>query len=362
MVVDKAHPEAGFIEFEPIAIGLVDLVAVVVASACLLLVMAGWVVGWLISELLGGIAIGPIHPFRSLGGDIQNVMLGIAQPLIRFMKPIGHAAWSIAMTVWRFVYVVTTVMGSMALRITGVSQQSQDGLAQLRAQEQSDIQIVDAFIENAQQEITDNAIFAQTYTDTRVDNIYNQLTREDIQRVAAETTRATGIEDGLRTQLNANVNTLNHLTQVTIPGIDTTINNDVRTINATITRDVTDLKAADATNLRTAENFATGLVSGLGIDALKQTVTALQGDVGKIKTETTECLDPLCDTVTPNASKLGNVGKYLKLLENLGVEAFFLALAIEAVNDPKTVADDMELVLEPLGDLSITVLRDTIGI
>lgn len=362
MVVDKSHPEAGFVEFEPVVVGIFDLVALVIAGACVLLVMGGWVVGWLISQLLGGIGILGIYPFKSLGDDIQGVMLTIAQPLIRFMKPAGHTLWSMAVTTWRFVYVVTTVMGSLALRITGVSQQSQDGLAQLRAQEQSDVQILDAFIENAQQEITDNAIFAQTYTDTRVDNIYNQLTREDIQRVGAETTRAAGVENGLQTQLNNDIAGVRTTITNDINTVNTRITNSVNTINATIRRDVNSLTQADATNLKTAENFATGLVSGLGLGTLRSTVTALQTQVSKIATETTECLDPLCDTVTPQAKRLGHLGNLFQGLEDLAIEALIVALAAECITDPQTVVSDLDTVITDVGGPIITGVRDLIGI
>lgn len=362
MAVDKAHPEAGFVEFEPVVIGIVDFVFVLIALAALLLVGAGWVWGWLIVQLFGGISILGFHPFNALGNAIEGAMASIARPLIKRIVAFGHAAWSIVMVLWRFVYVVTQVLGGIAIRITAVAQNAISGLVSVRTYVDNQIKALALYTEGlfGLENQTIAGVESQLLTDISraeaASNTFAQAMRD--QAIAIEKADV----GNLRNTLNGDVASLNQTLRSDVLNLSNTIANDVRTINATITRDVTDLRQADATNLRTAENFATGLVSGLGIGTLRQTLTGLQSQVSKIATETTECLDPLCDTVTPQAPKLGNLGKYLKLLENLGVEAFFLALTIEAVRNPKAVADDMELVLEPLGDLSITVIRDTIGL
>lgn len=62
--------------------------------------------------------------------------------------------------------------------------------------------------------------------------------------------------------------------------------------------------------------------------------TALQPQIDALKTETDSCLKPLCDTVTPNASQLGTLGKLLKALESGGWLALLLAAIADATIDP----------------------------
>ena len=362
MAPDKSHPEAGFVEFEPVVIGIVDFVFVLIAAACLLLVGAGWVWGWLIVQLFGGISILGFHPFASLGNAIEGAMASIARPLISRVVAFGHAAWSLVMVLWRFVYVVTVGLGGLALRITGVSQDSQSGLASVRAYVDSQISALVLYTEGLfgienQKIATAEAEAAQEAA---------QATATSIAFTQAEVAGANAHSDQLfnraEADIGTNLRTAENFAVAQANAVRTTLNADVSTINATITRDVTDLRQADATNLRTAENFATGLVNGLGVGALRQTVTALQSELNQVKTETTECLDPLCNTVTPQAKRLGNLGKWFQDLEALAAAALLIAIAEEAVHDPGGVAHDIEAVVQGAGSDVLQGFRDLIGL
>lgn len=96
--------------------------------------------------------------------------------------------------------------------------------------------------------------------------------------------------------------------------------------------------------------------------AITSVLTQLAPFISKTTTELTECLDPLCNTVTPNAKRLGHLGDLLKGLEDLAVEALLVALAVEAVRDPAGVAHEIVSTVEAVGDGIVTGVRDLIGV
>jgi hypothetical protein len=98
------------------------------------------------------------------------------------------------------------------------------------------------------------------------------------------------------------------------------------------------LEGKIANGVSTAEGFATGAVTAAAPGIIAKAVTAVEAKIAPIATEVDKCLTPLCDTVTPNASQLGNLGKLLKGFESAGVAALLAVLVAEAVTDPKAAA------------------------
>ena len=80
-----------------------------------------------------------------------------------------------------------------------------------------------------------------------------------------------------------------------------------------------------------AETFITGTTIPGALLSLR---TQLQPQIDKLATETDSCLKPLCDTVTPNASQLGTLGKLLKALESDAWLGLLVAAIADAVADP----------------------------
>jgi hypothetical protein len=361
VVIDKSHPEAGFVELEPLAIGGLDLVLVFIGMVAMLFFCAGWIITSLVVAVFQPIGIGFIRPFNVLAGLFNAAMRWEWGQIEKHAIHFGRFFWSQIMMIWRFVYVVGDTLLQLSLRITGVSQTSQDGLAQLRAKEQTDIDTLDRVVAADVTALHDQEVKDVANLNLTIAADVGSLSGDIVRQFNRAETDATAANNTLQATLNARINTLNNrITQVNT-GLTNTINADVSTINTTIRTDVNSLTAADATNLRTAENFATGLVSGLGIGALRSTITALQSQVSKIATETTECLDPLCDTVTPQAQRLGRNAKNWQNLEDLGVAAILVAMGAELLTNPGPVVSDIGTVVNDVGQPLVSAARDLIG-
>lgn len=110
-----------------------------------------------------------------------------------------------------------------------------------------------------------------------------------------------------------------------------------------------------------AESFAAGAASAAGAAAVAQTLTQVQPQLDAIKTETDQCLEPLCDTVTPNASQLGRLGNLLKLLEGLGLAGLLAALVGQAAVDPEGAANEVVGGFGWVSDLSVELVNAVLG-
>jgi hypothetical protein len=91
-----------------------------------------------------------------------------------------------------------------------------------------------------------------------------------------------------------------------------------------------------------AQVFATTAAAAAAAAAAAQLQTQLQPQIDQLKTETDQCLAPLCDEVSPNAGTLGKLGKTLTLFKDLGLAGLLVTLAAEAVHDPAGSAHALE--------------------
>lgn len=356
-----AHHVLGFIELEPLAIGVVDLVYVIVALMCLLLVAAGWVLLYILHLAFGKISIFGAHPFNFLYGLMTAALKSVFTQLEQRLVATGHFFWALAQMIWRPLFVILQLMQWVAGQVIGVQQNSNQGLAQVRAQEQQDVAALRAKEESDHLAETTfaNQVFAAS--EQHANNLFNQLTNTlntDIASVRGKEAADIATVNRTISSVNTQLRTLaandlttaeNHANQL--------YNQAIAALNA----DVTSLRATDASDLTQAKNFATGLVNGLGVSALRTTLTALQAQTNRIQTETDDCLTPLCDTVTPQAPRLGRLGNLLGQLEALGIEALLVALAAECLTDPGAVATDVNTVVQDIGNPLMTGFRDLIG-
>lgn len=93
-----------------------------------------------------------------------------------------------------------------------------------------------------------------------------------------------------------------------------------------------------------AETFATTAAGTAAAAAAAGVLAQVIPRVLTLEADAAECLRPLCETVTPNAKILGDLGKLLTGLENVGLAGLLAALVAEAVHDPKAAAGDVETV------------------
>jgi hypothetical protein len=360
--LDKSHPEAGFIEVEPLVIGVVDLVFVVIALACLLVVGAGWVFFWVVAQVFSGISVFGTHPFGFIAGLLEDATKGLANILVARVTAFAHFIWSIVSVVWRFLYVTVDVITGITNNVFHLHQVDQSGLAELRAKEQSDVDTIDrlvaAYVDALNtQERTDAAQIRGTMT-----NDYNAVNhRIDVEindRVQGDSASVTKAEAFSHAENTIAIQNAEQLYNRSVTD-NATLRN---TLEGEIHNAVLNLEGLSARNLATAEAYAQGLVGSGAPASLIAAVTTLQSQVSKIATETAECLDPLCDTVTPQAKRLGNLGKWLSDLESLGIEALLIALAAECLTNPGAVAHDISTVTHDVGDVVMTGFRDLVGV
>lgn len=139
--------------------------------------------------------------------------------------------------------------------------------------------------------------------------------------------------------------------------------NAARIVSEQYTQQVQTILEGQITNgVQQAEQFATNADAGVEAAAVAAAVTQLQPQIDAIKTETDQCLDPLCDTVTPNAKQLGNLGKLLSAFEGAAFLGLIAGLLYELVHDPKGVESDVTGVVQPIANDAIGAIRSLIGL
>lgn len=351
----------GFVELAPLAIGFVDLVVFVIALAAFLVVGAGWVFFAVVAQVFQGISIFGSHPFGFIAGLLKAAMNSLAGVMMRNLDAAGNFFWGLAMTIWRVIYVVGATIAGLTTQLLGLSQSTSSGFADVRGAIVAGDQAVTRAADN---EITQN-VGTLNNRITAIQNDTNTAISDLGRTVSEDYNGAISHADNLYNQVEGDLTN-------SVRSLQQTIGDDLQTafshaddlynrVEGDLTNSVRSLTQADATNLQTAENFATSLVGGLGIGSLLSTVTALQAQTNKIQTETDECLTPLCDTVTPNASRLGHLGDLFKDLEALAFDALIVALAAEALHDPAAVVNDVKTVVDDVGSPFMSAFRDLVG-
>ena len=353
------------IPLEPLAIGIEELPAVVLALMCMLVVGAGWVIMAVVFEIFGNISVLGAHPFGLaaglLSGLINKAMNKLGGFLMKYLDPVGNFFYGLAMTLWRPLYVIGATIAGLTTQLLGLSQSTSSGFTDVRGAIVAGDQAVTRAADN---EITQN-VGTLNNRITAIQNDTNTAISDLGRTVSEDYNGAISHADDLYNRVEGDLTNSVRALQATIASdTNDAINhaNDLyNRVEGDLTNSVRSLTQADATNLQTAENFATSLVGGLGLGSLRSTVTALQGQVSKIQTETDECLTPLCDTVTPQAPRLGRLGNLFQELEALGFDALIVAMAAEALHDPAAVVSDVKTVVSDVGSPLMTAFRDLIG-
>ena len=351
----------GFIEVVPLALTGIDFVWFIIAIAGYVVLAAGWSIYSPIFDVLNNVSIFGVKPFGFITKLLQASMQKLAAVMLTRLSPVAHWLWALTQMVWRPLYVTLETLTGLVAQMTGISQGAQSGLAQLRAQEQGDIARANTRMDNLyNQAIAAEQAEAATIN-ARIGSVFNQLTVADDQGIAGVNTRIDNVFNQLTAQERADF-------QANNIRMDNLYNQAIATDQATnaVTNTRIDNVFNQLTNeikngVTTAEGFATGLVGGLGVGSILQSVTSLRSDLNAVKTDITECLDPLCDTVTPNAQRAGRNLNWLKNLESLGVEALMIALAAECLTNPGAVANDIHTVVTDVGDPIMTGFKDLIG-
>jgi hypothetical protein len=355
-----AHP-LGFIELVPLAIGAEDLVLLVWALAAMLVVGAGWILMAVVFEVFGNISIFGSHPFALAAGLLKAAMDKLGQQFMRYLDPIGHFFYGLAMSLWRPLYVIGDTIAGLVTQILGVSQASQAGLADVRGALAAGLNreetIANQLFDAAEQHADNLLAQAEAYADQVSDGVlgdaehlYNLAEGDIVNSAAATRAYADQVTAGVLSDAE-------HLYNLA----EGDIVNSLAEAKAYADQ-VGNGVLSDAEHLY---NLAEGDIANARVsavaEAVAEAVAQVQPQLSKIQTQTDECLEPLCDTVTPQAPRLGRLGNLLQGLEDLAVEAVILALAAECMHNPGAVVSDVSSVVQDVGGGAVSGIRDLIG-
>ena len=355
-----AHP-LGFIELIPLAIGAEDLVLVIWALAAMLVVGAAWILMAVVFEVFGNISVLGAHPFALAAGLLKAAMDKLGGQLMQYLDPIGHFFYGLAMGIWRPLYVIGDTIAGLVTQILGVNQALQSGLSGLRSLEQSDVQNLinnlHADIGNVEADIGGTLQAAETYANQVSDGVlgdaehlYNLAEGDIVNRAAATRAYADQVGAGV-------LGDAEHLYNLAEGDI---VNSAAAT--RAYADQVSNGVLSQAEHLyNLAEGDIVNSKAAAVTEAVAEAVATLQPQLSKVQTAVDDCLEPLCDTVTPQAPRLGRLGNLLQGLESLAVEAVILALAAEAVHDPAAVVSDVKTVVQDVGGGALNGFRDLIG-
>lgn len=157
-----------------------------------------------------------------------------------------------------------------------------------------------------------------------------------------------------------------HALESNINAVQTQLTQLVGTDVTSLTRSITDVANTAEQQVKNAvsqaEAVAGTLAASAGASAVAKVVAALQPQIDAIKTETDQCLTPLCDSVTPNARQLGNLGKLLHGATDALMLGGLVAFLAECAHDPQAAASEVESVLGTVVHGAATGARDLIGV
>lgn len=345
-----------------LAIGGFEIVAFVVALMILLLLFAGDKIMGLIASILGTIPV--------IGGTIQSAinsgtaaaMKAFSGVFMKFINPVAELFYAIGAGIWWIVWQHVNVLKALQQMgytlFTHTTNTAQAALNQAKAFTifsvqglTAEVQALQGIVQNDLENVGSIVAADLLPIEQDIRGLQSQVQSEAATilgqaeaLVGQGIQTAEGVAQALSDQVLGEAQSLFGEAEHDIIIIQGQIQALPGQIEGTIPGIV--------------QGVVPGIVAGLVPGILSQVIPRVQALEGEV----TECLEPLCDTVTPRAPQLGNLGKLFQELEDLGIEAFFIALAAEAVHDPKAVADDITTVVQDIGGGFMTGFRDLIGV
>ena len=338
-------------------IGAVDLVALLIALAALLVLGALWVFARPIELVLSHVPVIGGYMEGAFTNGLEAAMQAVASGMDSLTYGVAHLFWALSVGMWHLVEQI--VNGIQDAKNAAVA--AAGAVGALAVSVGADIAFAAAVTLNA-------ANAAVEYLRQEAVGLFNSV-EADLAFVAAVVTAGyNAAVEYLRSEVLGFVGAL---------GLD--IASAVVTAEdfATAAADDVLSEAVRLFGQAEADIGFVGDVAGALINGLEGDIAGIEGElapllgalpligaipgllsgVAAITTEVDECLAPLCDTVTPNASQLGNLGKFLQGLEALGLDVAVAALFTEAVADPAGLARDVTTVMEDVGGPVVAGVR-----
>lgn len=343
-------------------IGAFDLVAFAVAAICLILLLAGNKIFGVLSSLMRKVpAIGGAIA-DVIDSSLAGVISAIAPTYLKELGAVANFLWALPMGLWHYLYQLESSISdvynaiqrtylhadnnaqSVLNRAEALASGAASGLAGEIAALQS---VITADITGVEAQIGAGVAAAEAVAAADADRVLNQA----LDAIAtAEADAAAGVQaaealaQALAGQVQSEAVTLFGQAE----GAITVIQGQIQALPGQI----------EGTIPGIIDGIVPGIIAGAIPGILSQVIPRVQALEGEV----TECLEPLCDTVTPQAPKLGQLGQFLNNLELLGIEAIIIALAAEAAHDPEAVVHDFTTVIDDVGSPILSGFRDLIGV
>lgn len=345
-----------------LAIGAVDVIALVAALAIILLLWAGQYFFGAIGAVLSHVPIVGPHVANTLNNWVGAAMEAAVAVWDGLTQPLAHFFWMLGTGTWHLLY---NLVGTIA-NVNNVAHTALNEAAGAAAAISGAVAAGVAEAENFASALDGQAV-------ARADDLFNlsittaegyadTVAGEVLQDAQTLYSQAVGVAQGLYNDAIGHADTVAgeadadaHALYNQAVGVAEGLYNDAvaytNTVSAELFQDITGVQG-EAQDLY---NQAITVAPALALAQVLPRVEALEA-------EATECVEPLCDTVVPNASQLGKIGQFLNNLEQLGIDAFIVALAAEAVTDPQAVVADVTGVIQDVGGPILTGFRDLIGV
>jgi len=328
-----------------LAIGAVDLIALFVAVVVLIILFAGNylvkpVTHALRSATSGIPVVGRVGDY--IAGLIEAGMSVAVTALRATWDPkvtwAAHAIWGVAAGPWHWVYKVTQALGSLFAQLSALAQKVAQLAVNTFALVADEIAAVKAFayglalqaIATAEQ----YALAAAQVVLHEAQHLYNLA-------ISALTAAETTLVHEMQHLYNQAIAYANHVLGLA-EDFAVAQADDVRSEAVTLFGQAEHAIAGVQSEVQALGGDITGIQTEinplLGALPIIASIPLLESLVQSIATDVTDCLDPLCNTVTPNANELGDLGKLLKGLEGLAELGLLGALVTAAVADPKAAA------------------------
>jgi hypothetical protein len=340
----------------------VDIVALLVAIAVLLVLGAFWVFGTIIERVIGHVPIvgGAMgHVFTDyLSSVIQSVIGGFDA----LTHSVAHYFWAFGVGVWHLTYkLVQAIADAKSWAISAYAHASGlfgtaegditaslgQALAATAAAEAFAVNVAENLFSGVESDISGLLDTAEAFAVAQATTVLHDA--EDLfNRAEADTAGILSTAEAFAQSAASTV--LDEAAHLYNEGIAYT-NSVADVLNADI-----DAVIGEATSV--AESAAAVAAAAAAAGVLAQVLPR----VVALEAEAAECLAPLCDTITPNAGILGNLGSLLGLLGQAATWALLVELLVGAATDPAAaVADLQSTIVGPINAIARDV-SDLIGV
>jgi hypothetical protein len=345
-----------------LAIGAVDLVALVIAAAVLLVLLAAWVPFKLIDLVLSHLWFVGNYVSGTVSGWLESAMKAVIRTFDSFTHAVAHLIWQGAIGIWHLLeqtvnaildakvwamrawHLANTGVAGLTATILGYYNRA---IAWATHEAAVAIGVAAADLAVAEHDIA----LARNYAVGVAEGLYNQA----VAVAAADLTTAIHIVEGYHrydvalaeSLYNQAITYAQDLFNPAIAELSTL----VRTIPADIAQAVT-----------TAEGYVNQVVPADVAAAVAGILAGVLPRIAVLEAEAVRCLEPLCNSVTPNASQLGKLGSLFTHLESDAFLVLVLAFLGDVALHPDVVVNEAEAVLGGLAHSTLAAYRNLVGV